>query len=357
MGALDVLEVRALASSEDRETWLAARRNVITATEAKVLVTGAAGEKAKILEEKVSGESSFAGNRYTENGNRREPVILDWLAASGWIGCGILYAAEQNPRHAATPDAIRLDFDGDAELAEIKTSKHDVAPGTDAYERAGYFFQMQWQMYCVGARRVLYVWEQHNDDWSGWPEVGPVPLGEPRTEWVERDEKVIAKMIVAANRALVKLDALVEAKDLAPVIDEDVDTLAVNYLRGLASEKEGAELKTSSFKELMALVETDEDFVQESPLARVSFSAATTEDRPVVEIDVEAAKAAAPALYEGLSHALDDAEQARLAVDREQAAVVVHEKAFTRQVGTTQVEIKKKALRVTAGKLTKETKK
>lgn len=286
---LTALNTRVLASSEDRDAWLAARRPVITATEAKVFLTGSTGEKHQIIREKVTGESSFKGNQYTENGNRREPHIIAWLERFGFAGCGLLIHADGVQRHAATPDAWRLTFDEEIELAEIKTSKNDVAPWTEHFDRAGYYLQMQWQMYCLGAARVLYVWEQHDDDWSRWPEVGPTPLGDPLTEWIDRDDEVIRKLIVQANRWLVKLD---EALVAAPEVDPILDALAVDVLVGRREEAAGKAKKDDAWKRLLSALAGRGELSQRSGSAQVTWTPPATSSVPRAVVDEEAARAA-----------------------------------------------------------------
>lgn len=228
------LEARSLGSDSDREAWLEARRSVVTATEAKRLLMGGPKERqdaaAEMLREKVTGEQSFTGNHFTQWGKLREPVILDELAGRGVVECGLLVHAEGNARHAATPDGIVIGFDGDVEaLVEIKTSKNDVSPGSGK-TFDGYLLQMQWQMHCTGAERVLYVWERHDNDW-GTTDMdaltlanGPKP--EPlRTAWVERDQAVIDQLVAKADAFLAELDKALEAGEVTEAVQEPVPEL------------------------------------------------------------------------------------------------------------------------------------
>ncbi|WP_067198859.1 YqaJ viral recombinase family protein [Microbacterium sp. XT11] len=333
------LESRSLGSSADRERWLEARRGVVTATEAKVFLAGTAREKNKIIEEKVSGVQSFHGNQYTEWGNLREPHIIAQLAGSGYSECGVLYHAQENSRHAATPDAILVTWDDDIHLAEIKTSKHDLTPGPidedgylldvdqDSYfARSGYLSQMAWQFYCCGATEIEFVWEQHNDDWSGWDEhdrktwrmeTGPKPFPIQRVR-IRRSfvEPLIAKLIKAADRWLVKLDeALAQAqqtpeKPFSPVLD----ALAVDVIRGRQIEAEGKAKKDPAWKALLAqLDEIGEDYQQESSSARITYTAPYEEEVEVVEQDIEAARAAAPEVWERLQRSTEESKAAAIA--------------------------------------------
>lgn len=245
MTVIEEALARSLGTDADRPAWLAARRGVCTATEAKTV--GGAGSKAarrreiaRLVDEKVSGEEAFRGNHFTEWGKMREPVILATLRLQmGFEVAGHLIAAAENPRHAATPDAWRVEeWSGALEIAEIKTSKNDIAPGSGSTFQ-GYLRQMWWQMYCTGATRCLYVWEPHDGDWSGWDlsdsstwrvSTGPkpLPLG---THWVERDaaaEAGIAEMIVAADEMLAALDAKTAEIEAADPEEEPVDETALD---------------------------------------------------------------------------------------------------------------------------------
>lgn len=228
------LEARSLGSDADREAWLLARRSVVTATEAKRLLLGGPKERqdaqAEMLHEKVTGEQSFTGNHFTQWGKLREPVILDELAGRGVVECGLLVHAVENPRHAATPDGVVIGFDGDVEaLVEIKTSKNDVSPGSGK-TFDGYNLQMQWQMHCTGATRVLYVWERHDNVWGTQDmdaltlENGPTP-NPLRTAWVERDQSVIDQMVERADAFLVRLDEALAAGEVVEDAQEELPEL------------------------------------------------------------------------------------------------------------------------------------
>jgi hypothetical protein len=135
--------------------------------------------------------------------------------------------------------------------------------------------------------------------------------GELHRHWVERDDALIAELVALADGFLAELDR--QREDGVPVIDEDVDTHAVNYLRGLAAEKEGAELKTTAYKALLAAGKS-----QTSALARVTFTPAKPGVATTVpETDFEKAKRArgGKALFEALQAAQDAVRDAQAAWD------------------------------------------
>jgi hypothetical protein len=303
------LAARVLSDGVDEAAWLDARRGVVTATEAKIISHGTSAarsrEAARLLKEKVSGERSFFGNHFTEWGNLREPVILAELAVRfGFAPGGALYFAEECSLHAATPDAVRVNFDGLLELAEIKTSKKDVSPGSEAFVAYGYEYQMQWQMYVLGAQRNLYVYEKHDDDWSGWTvgdwetyrlETGPrvEPIG---FRWFERDDSMIAEMIAAADAFLVSLDVAVSTGEIAePEVDLVLDALAVDLLAARVTEGFAKRAREGVWLHLQETAAGwDGDVSQRSDAAQVSWSAPTS--KTVSVPDRVAAENAAPAL-------------------------------------------------------------
>jgi hypothetical protein len=180
---------RIVARSENRASWLRARRQGVTGTDAARL-SGAASVTA-IVREKLAG-SGFGGNIYTDYGREREPRIAAWVRAHHGIRPSTaLFRAEEEPLHLATPDGVSL-REGDVVLAEIKTT-------TKAWRTIprSYLRQVWWQQYVLGAERTLLVWEQHADF---------VPVAaEPECRWIERDENEIHRLVGLANRVLALL--------------------------------------------------------------------------------------------------------------------------------------------------------
>ncbi|QJU54376.1 YqaJ viral recombinase family protein [Herbiconiux sp. KACC 21604] len=350
---------RSLGNDSNREAWLHARLNVVTATEAKVLYKGSAQDKAKVVREKVEG-SSFSGNQYTEWGKHREPAIAAATERYGLQLCGELIAAEQNPRHAATPDQVGVDFDGDIVLGEIKTSKHDMSVGSPKFEQAGYLFQMIWQGYCVGARRVLYTFEQHDDDWSRWasrpldrPEVwdeyGPRVIRR-ESVWIDLTDPTIAahlpKMIAAADRALERLDKrLAEVgEQITPTFTDeqvaDLVRLAAVEKAALSDEQRAKALKEESHRaaeQLFVQAGVAEAYSQEHGGYKLTWSPA--EETTVTQVDKAAAKEADPFLYDSIL-------RAELTLDGLRDQALEHEKKFQ-----TTVPGKSKPARLTVTKM------
>lgn len=175
-----------VASSEDRDTWLTARANGVTATNAAKLTN----ESQIDLIVKSKFFDSFTGNAFTDWGLEREPFLVSW---AGFENNKFLFASSINERFMATPDGVRLDDDGMVELCQVKTtSKPRKKIPADHYR------QVQWEMFVMGAVRCHYVVEQHEN-------FVPVSL-EPSLEIVERDDEVIASLVKMATVLLERLD-------------------------------------------------------------------------------------------------------------------------------------------------------
>jgi len=185
------LEARIIADSRDRVAWLRARARGITATD----VAGLSGEASIIraADAKLGHGPRFGGNAYTDHGRRREPEIAAWVAAThGILPSSALFRAEIEQRHLATPDGVCVDGEGRVLLAEIKTTNKSWATIPRTYLR-----QVWWQQYVLGAERTLFVWEEHVD-------FQPIH-DEPKSVWIERDDKEIGRLVALANRLIDEL--------------------------------------------------------------------------------------------------------------------------------------------------------
>lgn len=318
--ALAALQERAVASSADRETWLAARSRGVTATEIAKLRKGGAGARREIISSKIQGDS-FRGNQYTEWGKFREAAIAEDVRARTSIEPNdILFHALGNDRHLATPDGVGVNFDGELLMSEIKTSKHDLEPGksfrrftagieptyveTGYFWTTGYYDQVQWQIYVTGATSARFTYEQHNDDWSGWdPETrtfayGPKPLHDVLPfVIIPRDDIRIDELVAIADDFLDAYDvALRDAADgVGPEIDAELDELGFNYLRFITLEKEATEAKKEVWQKMLDRLEGCDSISQEGAVARVTYNPG--EDKESETADVEAAKLADPDLF------------------------------------------------------------
>ncbi|HEU5223819.1 MAG TPA: YqaJ viral recombinase family protein [Candidatus Lumbricidophila sp.] len=182
-------ELRVVADSTDRVSWLRARANGVTATDAAKLSSRDSIDAA--IEAKFSGRRT--ASLYTEHGRTREPVIAAWAAREhGMTASSLLFHAEFDRRHLATPDGYRV-IGAAPELCEIKTTTRPWRGVPRHYLR-----QVWWQQYVLGAERTLVVWEQHDQF---------VPIGPPKSVWVERDDNQIAILVRLADELLAQLTA------------------------------------------------------------------------------------------------------------------------------------------------------
>lgn len=303
VGPLEDLESRAGASDADRPAWLANRRGGITATEIRdlYLKKGGAREvaKRKLIDQKllrVKDDGDLVGRaKVPAWGKHREPEIAaEVLARYGMDPESRVFRAADNPRLLASPDGIGQNFDEELLVAEIKTHdpELDVAPGSAEFKKKGYHPQIVWQMRVTGARRCLYATEERLVDGTWFKP------GEQRFYWIEWDdvaEKVAAELEDIAVDFLAALDAAAAEPYDGPVIDEEIDTLAVNVLTGRVYETQAKELKDPAWAGLLALCEGRAAFTQESVLARVTWTPG--EPGESTGPDVEAAKAADPELF------------------------------------------------------------
>lgn len=182
-------ERRIVADASDRVAWLRARSRGVTATDAAKLASAASVQAA--AHEKLYGTRGrgFGGSRFTDHGREREPVIAEWVRVEhGITPSSLLFHAERDDRHLATPDGLRVAATGSVELCEIKTTSKPWR----GIPR-GYLRQVWWQQYVLGAERTLVVWEHHD---------GFVPVGDPQCRWVDRDEDQVALLVRLADLLL-----------------------------------------------------------------------------------------------------------------------------------------------------------
>lgn len=216
---MSIYERAIVDKNVNEELWLAERRKGVTATEIAKLAKGQKAARRDILAEKVSGDRSFFGNKYTDWGLEREIALATILETEhGFEASDVLFHAEENSRHLATPDAILLDVEGLA-VGEIKTSKYDLDPEKSHFAKSTYMDQMQWQIYVAGAdcAECLFIWEQHDDVWllDDFGVERPTPLNHDWV-WIPRNDERIAELISIADEFLTDLD-------VALAVDEVVE--------------------------------------------------------------------------------------------------------------------------------------
>ncbi|MFD5599211.1 YqaJ viral recombinase family protein [Leucobacter sp. NPDC058333] len=312
--ALVDLESRAGASDKDREAWLAERAGGVTATElAKIMIAPNRELAIADLVKKKREGDPFTGNAYTEWGNLREPVIAAHLAGYGVAAESRVFHAADNSRYLASPDGVSVDFDGNIVLDEIKTTGKPLPKGSAALAEKGYEWQMQWLNLVTGAIGCWLNVEMRH----GRP--GEFLAGELSREWFPRDEGMIAQLVEVADMVLAAMDT-----PAAPVINDEVDTHAVNYLRAKDEAKAWAELQSKHYDALVEL-----GISQESSLARVTI----TPGKPATEFDDEVVDlAAAEAAHPKETAALNRAKARVAKLQAEWDALATEHKVIVRAV-------------------------
>lgn len=176
----------------DQVSWRKIRRQSVGATDARFLVkkNGEPRKSAsRILYEKISGYEMPWMEAFNR-GIEREPIIAldleDQFEHLNLRHNQMLFVGE-NDRHVATPDMF-----GDGVVGEIKVSSKTL---TAAY--SVYHDQLQWQMHVTGSRAAIFVVENRFD--------------ESREHlWVNRDQRRIDLLVVAADEMLRDLDAALQ---------------------------------------------------------------------------------------------------------------------------------------------------
>lgn len=178
---------RFIARSSDREAWLEARSRGVTATMVSRAATPAGfREVTDLIREPVE----VVSNALMDWGREREPYLAAYVheefgvAPNDWL---ISRDAGTSSWMMATPDGLSDDH---TLIGEYKTSGKPLDTIPIHYRR-----QIQWQLFVTGAESCLFAYELRLDGPGGF-----VPGFDVVTQWVDRDEKMIADLIEIAQR-------------------------------------------------------------------------------------------------------------------------------------------------------------
>lgn len=165
---------RVLDDGADREKWLLSRRPAVGASDVAKLAKESSIES--VLASKLS-LAAFTGNRFTDSGNRWEPMMLAW---AGIAENKALIHSPGEIGFAATPDGIG------PSLAECKAKHMKVVTGPTL----GEWRQLAWQFVCVPEYETTeFIWVELDE--AG--ELRAALKGEPKHLTIRRDHPMIVK--------------------------------------------------------------------------------------------------------------------------------------------------------------------
>lgn len=174
--------------ADDFDGWLRARRSGVTATQVANAMTPAGFEKAAadFLSEHVEQD-----NPYMKFGRDWESHIAEFCAERFDVAPNEWLIRGDNPTHLATPDGISAT---EPIIGEYKTTGKDWVTVDKLPVR--YRRQVQWQLHVTGAERAIVAWLVREEvDGMMIPATFAPSFG-----WIDRDEKMIADLIVTADR-------------------------------------------------------------------------------------------------------------------------------------------------------------
>lgn len=131
---------------------MAERVRRVTKTDAVRLASGTLAARQAVYAEKQ--DPTFHGNAYTERGHRLEPVVQTWVESEvGIPPSNMLFAHDEFPMHAATPDSALLD-EGEWSIVEIKTTRMDWSLRLPKK----IIDDVLWQAHVMGAGYAAVAW-------------------------------------------------------------------------------------------------------------------------------------------------------------------------------------------------------
>lgn len=237
---------------ESEEQWLAERTQRVTATDIGRLANGGPSVFAAVKAEK-HGVRSFFGNRYTDWGHEREPLIVSHLEFEyDLIGNDALYV---NGGRAATPDAV-----ANALLGEVKTTVTDWWQGDETSTltelrrvKPQYMDQVLWAQDVAEIDRTVFAWEPHENF---------IP-GQVRKVIVHHDPKRLAELAEVEARFLEYLAADDESGEW--------DGFLAEYAEVERRVKE-ATAELDALKEQLREKQGDAELAVKSPFGLISYA-------------------------------------------------------------------------------------
>ncbi|WP_172454591.1 YqaJ viral recombinase family protein [Corynebacterium striatum] len=181
---------------ENEEEWHEFRRQHLTSTELRDLHLSRTANKWQELRKQKETGKRWGGNRYTEWGTAREPILAPLVVE---VDSRLVYNADPqtiiiNPdddRLCGTPDL----FSEDGEvIGEIKTAKRQFTGGRfHDWCPDGYYLQVQANMWHTGAEACVLLVEYYQEQGG---EFSPV---EYEYRVIDYDPKIVEDMQATAN--------------------------------------------------------------------------------------------------------------------------------------------------------------
>jgi len=240
-------QYEAVASSEDWDEWLRTRSSSVTATDIARLAAGGPAVWATIRAEK-QGRRSFHGNKFTEWGKAREPVIAAWAEPALNMLHNTTFYVRDGTKHGATPDLITRD---DSLVGDIKTAKLPES-GEWTLPPQKYIDQCLWQMYVMGAEGAALVVEFHED-------FRPTSL-EPRVYWVDYNQDRLDYLLDLAGQFVAEGPSTV------------MDGLLARRVEAMRAKAEAVEEIAGIDAEIMQLIGDRDEFKHVSDLGTITLS-------------------------------------------------------------------------------------
>lgn len=181
---------RFIARSTDRDAWLAARLQGVSATTVAQAATPSGF--AEVVEQRRNPVEVIPNDMMLFGVESEAEIMRYAHDEHGILPSDWLIAAEQNRRHIATPDGLSPDH---TLIAEVKTTGADWGDKIPIKYRR----QVQWQLHVSGADRCLFLWQLRVPDDHGW---FYMPWLEPKHVWIERDPKMITELVSVADQLL-----------------------------------------------------------------------------------------------------------------------------------------------------------
>ena len=184
--------------SFDHDEWLEQRRKVLTATEIAKAIRSPKYAR-DLHDEKRTGVQKFTGNKYTEWGKLREPVIAHyiWNKIDERLVVNDDLWISDDETIGATPDMVDRGYTNRQPLrrvAEIKT----VVEHLDWHEGdipPHYYDQVQIQMYVTESDECLFAWEPYEIVGDSFRVAGKI-----RHRIIHRDADRIAELLEFAAK-------------------------------------------------------------------------------------------------------------------------------------------------------------